>query len=295
MPPTASPALTITAGVYCGALQPSLFVRTTARLIWGAVSLLFGLTGRHARLGCRWHLQGPLHEALLDRRQMILVCWHQDVLPMFHYLAQHTFMRKHRPFRVLASKSIDGQITEDLLRPWGFRFVRGSTGKKGARAALRGFLDALEAGESAVIVADGPGPPAYLLQPGPLFMARRSGVPVYVVRGWARPQTHLYGTWFRLAIPLPFCDIAVFSDGPIPVDGTIEEARQRVQDRLNRLCVEADAYLYGKARVKVGMPLDRHPLLSHAAWVASAPQRALQPTWTSRPPRPDHDLLEVPR
>ncbi|MFQ5843447.1 MAG: lysophospholipid acyltransferase family protein [Planctomycetota bacterium] len=272
-------------------MRSSLFARVTGRAVEVATRLLFGFTGRHAHLQCRWHLHGPLHEALREGRQVILAAWHQDVLPLFHYLAAHA-LRRRRPFRVLASRSAYGEVTARILRPWGFRIVRGSRGKAGGPAALRGFREALERGESAVVVADGPGPPPFLLTPGVIFLARRTGVPLYVARGWARPQLHLHGTWFRLALPLPFCHVAVSSDGPIPVTGDPEAARQRVQDSLNRLCAEVDDYLYENDRVPAGVSLEHCLRASGSVAPTRPPRRGLTRTWSPRPRRPDR--LDLP-
>lgn len=228
--------------------------------IGGLVTLVFGFTTRYLRHACRWHVRGPLDEVARAGGPMILAVWHQDVVPLFHYMTTFTTFEGRRRFVMLASRSFDGEVTERIMRPWGFRFVRGSRGKRGARSALRGLRRALDRGQSVIVVADGPGPPPHVMRPGPVWLARATGAPLYVARAWARPQVLVARTWFRMALPLARAHIALFSAGPLDVAGPPGEARQRAQDALNRLCEEADAYLYLRRRVTGGIRLGARPV-----------------------------------
>jgi lysophospholipid acyltransferase (LPLAT)-like uncharacterized protein len=236
-------------------LRRSLGKRLLALAAGGFSRGFFGLTVRHVRHDCRWYLQGPLDDVLRGDRPIILAAWHQDVLPLFHYLVNFTKLEKRRRIAMLASRSFDGELTERILRPWGLRFVRGSAGKAGGHAALRGLQRALAAGDSALIIADGPQPPPFVMRSGPVFLARETGVPLYVVRTWARPQFLVAGTWFRMAIPLPRAHYALFSAGPVDPGGEFEEARRRVERTLNGLCELADAHLYLRKSVRGGIRL----------------------------------------
>jgi len=231
--------------------------RLAAAALSGAITGLFHLSTRTLRHCCRWHLRGPLDAVLRSDAQVLVAVWHQDVVPFFHWLTTHTRFEGRRRFVMMASRSFDGEVTERIMRPWGFRFVRGSAGKRGAAAALRGLRRALARGESAVLVADGPLPPPFALKPGPVYLARESGVPLYAARAWARPQVLVARTWFRMAVPLPRAHVALFSDGPLDVGGSLDAARRRVEAALNRLRTEADAYLYLRPRVRGGTRLAR--------------------------------------
>jgi len=236
-------------------LKRGLRQRIALAGIAGGVTALFGLTTRHLRHSCRWHLGGPLHAALEAGQPIIVASWHQDVLPFFHYLANFTRLERRQPFTMLSSRSFDGEVTARIMRPWGFRFVRGSFGQSGGGTALLGLRRALAEGSSVAIVADGPRPPAFAMRPGAIFLARESGVPLYVARAWARPQLLVPRTWFRMAIPLPRAHIACLSAGPIDVSGPLEAARERAERALNGLCEEADALLYLRPRVGGGTRL----------------------------------------
>jgi lysophospholipid acyltransferase (LPLAT)-like uncharacterized protein len=227
--------------------------------IAGVVTGLFGLTTRYLRHSCRWHLGGPLHDALAAKGPLIVASWHQDVFPFFHYLANHARLEARRPFVMLASRSFDGEVTARIMRPWGFRFVRGSFAQSGGGAALLGLRRALEAGGRVAIVADGPRPPAGIMRPGAVYLARETGVPLYVARAWARPQVLVPRTWFRLALPLPGARLACLSEGPIDVSGSFEAARVRAEAALQCLCEEADAMLYLRPRARGGVRLAARP------------------------------------
>lgn len=229
-------------------------IARTARTV---TAFAFHQTLRHVRRHCRWHIRGPLDQALQEGKQIILSAWHQDVFALMHYLANYTAAERRHKFVMLASRSFDGELTASVLEPWGIEFVRGSAGKKGARAALLGLTRALKSGKSVIVIGDGPRPPAYQMQNGPVFLSQRSGVPLYVVRGWARPQLVFSRIWFKMIVPLPFSHVAMFSDGPIDVSGDLEEARVRAETTLNRLCTEADAHLYLRPSVNGGVPFYR--------------------------------------
>ncbi|MDH3590452.1 MAG: DUF374 domain-containing protein [Planctomycetota bacterium] len=227
----------------------SRWQRALAPVVGAVARTFFGMTLRHVRTGCRWTVRGPLDAALKDRgRPLVLAIWHQDVVPMFHYLIATAGFEERRRFVMLASRSFDGELTRRILEPWGYRFVRGSTGKRGARASLLGLCRAVEAGESVIIVADGPKPPARRMQPGAPFVAQATGAPLYVARAWGKPQWLMAGTKFRMVLPLPRSRFALFSER-VDTAGTPEQIRAHAEGTLLSLCADADAELY----------LRRHP------------------------------------
>lgn len=237
----------------------SISQRIAAAAIGGASRIVFGLTLRHQRQACRYHFHGPLDDALRRGEQVIVAGWHQDVLPFFHYLANYSSLERTQRFRMMSSRSFDGEVTERMMQPWGFRFVRGSYGKIGAGAALRGYLRAMKAGDSVAIIADGPSAPPYAFRPGAVYLARAAGVPLYVCRVWGRPQWIVPSTWFRLTVPKPFNHCGVWSAGPIDVSGDPEQARLRAEDALRALGEDVDAALYLRRSVGGGVRIGDRP------------------------------------
>jgi lysophospholipid acyltransferase (LPLAT)-like uncharacterized protein len=245
--------LRTTPAVYWPALRYTFGQRLAARGVGALSQIVFGFTLRHVRHECRWHLAGPLDAALRDGGQLILAAWHQDVLPLFHYLCQLTLLEQRRRFVMLSSRSFDGELTERVLAPFGFEFVRGSAGKRGGQSALRSLHRHVEQGRDVVVIADGPRPPAFAMKGGPLQLARASGVPLYVARASARPALILPRSWTRMTLPLPRCDLALFSGGPVDTRGSFEEARSRAESELHGLAEELDAHLYLRRRVRGGI------------------------------------------
>jgi lysophospholipid acyltransferase (LPLAT)-like uncharacterized protein len=228
-----------------------------ASAVDGLSRLVFGFTLRHQRDQCRYHFSGPLDDALRRGDQLIVAGWHQDILPFFHYLSIYSALERRQRFRMMSSRPFDGELTERVLSAWGFRFVRGSYGKIGAGAALRGYLRAIRAGDSVAIIADGPTPPPYVFRPGAAFLAQASGLPLYVCRAWARPQWIVPTTWFRMTIPMPKHHCGVWSAGPIDQSGSVEDVRLRAEQEMARLGEAVDAALYLRRTVGGGVRLAR--------------------------------------
>jgi lysophospholipid acyltransferase (LPLAT)-like uncharacterized protein len=236
-------------------LSYSLPQRMAASVLDGVSRVLFGFTLRHQRDCCRYHFAGPLDDALRRGDQVIVAGWHQDILPFFHYLSMYSAFERRQRFRMMSSRSFDGELTERVLRTWGFRFVRGSFGKISAGAALRGYLRAIEAGDSVVIIADGPQPPAHVFRPGAAFLAQASRLPLYVCRAWARPQWIVPSTWFRMTVPGPRHHCGIWSAGPIDPSGSVEDVRLRAEREMARLGEEVDAALYLQRDIGGGVRL----------------------------------------
>ena len=79
--------------------------RLAAAAAEAVMTLGFGFTLRHARLGCRWDLRGPLDAALRSDGPLIVAAWHQDVLAFFHYVAQYTHLQRKRRPVMMSSRS----------------------------------------------------------------------------------------------------------------------------------------------------------------------------------------------
>src|SRR5215470_9053241 len=103
------------------------------------------------------------------RQRYIYAFWHENMLlPAYHYGRA----RVH----VLISQHADGQLIAEVCRHLGFGTVRGSSRRDGARAVRR----MLKLGRSAhlSITPDGPRGPRRQVQPGLIYLAARTGLPV---------------------------------------------------------------------------------------------------------------------
>src|SRR6185436_8641392 len=91
---------------------------------------------------------------------------------------------------VLVSPSGDGDISERMLQTFGYRVVRGSSSRGGARA-LREMLELLNGGSVIVLTPDGPRGPRHGMNPGLAWMSRATGFPVVPVGMVSNRAWHL--------------------------------------------------------------------------------------------------------
>jgi lysophospholipid acyltransferase (LPLAT)-like uncharacterized protein len=124
--------------------------------------------------------------------------------------------------------------------------VRGSS-SRGAVGALIGMRRELEHGHSVAFTIDGPRGPRYVAKPGPVLLAKKSGVPVccfyiHVERAW------VLNSWDRMMVPKPFSRAVLYLSSPIsvPRDATDEEMNalhQQMQQSLERCRLNAEKAL----------------------------------------------------
>jgi len=158
------------------------------------------------------------------RGAVIFASLHRDLIPaLLHVrLAGAT---------LLVSQSRDGEILLRTLRPEGFGFVRGSTGKDGADA-LRSLREVLRRGGAVGLAVDGPRGPYGTVHEGAVLLARLSGAPVVPLR--ARPGRHLsLRTWDRTIVPLPWSTVRIEEGADVVVGRDADAAA--CEDAARRL------------------------------------------------------------
>jgi lysophospholipid acyltransferase (LPLAT)-like uncharacterized protein len=137
-----------------------------------------------------------------------------------------------RGYQVLVSASGDGDISEHLLESFGYKVIRGSTSRGGARA-LRQMLAALRNGDVLVITPDGPRGPSHSMNPGLAWMSRATGYGVLPC-GFASDRAWRANSWDRLTIPKPFSRVAFYYEEPVFVPREADEEQQRQATDLIR-------------------------------------------------------------
>src|SRR5207248_7316201 len=110
---------------------------------------------------------GPLDA---NERPIVWAFWHRGLL-----VATHRF--QERDIAVLTSRSFDGECIARIIERFGYRAVRGSS-RRGALGAVLGARRELEAGRAVAFTVDGPLGPAHVAKPGPVMLARLTGVPI---------------------------------------------------------------------------------------------------------------------
>lgn len=179
-------------------------------------------------------------EQVLERARQgkgaVLVTWHGRSL-----IPANVF--QGRGFWAIISLSRDGEVQNHIFRRFGFRIIRGSTGRGGIRAALEAARRVAEGGILA-FTPDGPRGPHRQVQPGALFIAQKAGCPI-IPAGVAAYPRKLLPTWDRYMIPLPFARGVFIFGEPIEVphnlsDEQFEQLRQQVEQAINALEEQAE-------------------------------------------------------
>lgn len=121
-----------------------------------------------------------------------------------------------RNWWVLVSASQDGDISQALLRRFGYRVIRGSSSRGGVRA-VREMLAVLDDGAVLVITPDGPRGPQHSINQGLAWMARVTGYPIVPV-GFACDRAWRLKSWDRFTIPKPWSRVVMVYGAPIHVE-----------------------------------------------------------------------------
>jgi lysophospholipid acyltransferase (LPLAT)-like uncharacterized protein len=169
----------------------------------------------------------------VDPRPVISCLWHNCIIPA-------TYFCRDQHIGVMSSDSFDGEYTGRIIRKFGFVKVRGSS-SRGAVRALLGMRRELQQGWSVAFTIDGPRGPRYVVKPGPVLLARKTGIPV-VAFHIALERAWILKTWDGCMVPKPFTR-ALFRMSrqiPVPPDGDDDLYLKELQSALDRVRVYAE-------------------------------------------------------
>lgn len=218
----------VTPGTDPNAGRPVPFkTRLIAGLIYAAVRVVC------ATLRLRYENEERTWKSVEENNGAIFVTWHgRTLIPINRFHG--------RGYWAISSLSRDGDLQAMNLRRFGFRVIRGSTGRRGV-AATREVLAALEEGGVLAFTPDGPRGPSQKVQPGVVYFAQRSGKPIIPTGISAYPRWQLR-SWDRYLIPKPFARAAWISGEPVFVrpEDDLEEAARRVEESITALEAEAE-------------------------------------------------------
>lgn len=216
----------------------SIRERVQLALITWAATLLIRLIGPTLRYtfvpepGCRCneHGSGPI---------CIWTFWHRCVIAA-------TQRCRNNQIAVMTSRSFDGEYIARIIAKFGFIPVRGSS-SRGAVGALMGMRRKLEQGHSVAFTIDGPRGPRYVAKPGPVLLAKKTGIPIaclyiHVERAW------VLNSWDLLMVPKPFSRAVFYASSPISVpadanDEQMDSFHRIMQQTLERCRVNAEKAL----------------------------------------------------
>lgn len=138
--------------------------------------------------------------------------WHGDQLPLLG-------ARPAGPLIAPMSLSRDGRLQRLVLKRLGIDAADGSSSRGGARAA-RGLLRAVGGGALALIAVDGPRGPRRRVKRGIIYLAARTGLPIWPVGVAVGRGRRLSRAWDRFLLP------GLFSRGLIVVGEPLTLARE---------------------------------------------------------------------
>jgi lysophospholipid acyltransferase (LPLAT)-like uncharacterized protein len=205
-------------------LRHPLAIKTAAFLLSGIVRCWF------ATVTIRFTWDDPDTQPLrMGKRRGIYVFWHEMMLMPAYTHAQ-------QGFAVLISQHADGELIAQIIRLFRGSAVRGSTNKRG----LTALRDLMRRGKllHLAITPDGPRGPRRIVQPGAIYVASRTGMPIVPVGLAYGGCWRLRRSWDRMAFPHPgqvaqgVAGVAIDVPPDLDRDG-IEQYRQRVQAAMD--------------------------------------------------------------
>ncbi len=126
---------------------------------------------------------------------VIFAIWHCEELTMLPYFG---FTKSN----ILVSKSRDGAILSRAVEVFGYESSRGSS-SRGGMEGLLALKRCLEAGQNIILAADGPRGPLQVAKPGPIYLAAKTGRPIYPAGCASSFHFCFSKSWSKSRLPLP--------------------------------------------------------------------------------------------
>jgi len=208
-------------------------------LITWTATVAIRILGPTIRLSTSWEA-GPAGS--IEARPLVYSFWHNCIIPSLYL-----FRDLH--IAVMTSESFDGEYIARVMHKFGFVRVRGSS-SRGAVRALFGMRREVEQGWTVAFTIDGPRGPRYVAKPGPVLLARTTGVPMAAFH-IALDRAWILNSWDGTMIPKPFTRalLRVSRQIYIPQDGDDEAYLKELQSELDRVRLFAEENV-----TKVGTP-----------------------------------------
>lgn len=184
----------------------------------------------------RWEYVGWRYDPAAPERH-IFTFWHARILMM------GTGLKGCRGY-TLISEHRDGGYIANTLHLQGFRTIRGSSTRGGARALLQMVRAFQRENCDFGITPDGPGGPREKVQIGTVLLAKKTGLPVRPVIWATKRQWRITSSWDHFYIPKPFTRGVFVYGEPLSVaaDSDDSEALDRIQQAMDATQKAADSY-----------------------------------------------------
>lgn len=213
------------------------------RIRLGAIFRLLWLISTALAFTVRTRVEGhdKVERLVADGEGGLILPWHGvSMLPIYRY--------RNRGFYSMVSVSRDGELQNKLLTSRGFKTIRGSSGRHGIRALLES-VRCIKEGNIMALTPDGPKGPPKKVQPGPVYLARKSGCPVLPVGVACAPCKRL-SSWDSHMIPMPFARAVIAFGDPLRIepDESDEQAAARIENAIESADRRAEELLGERSR-----------------------------------------------
>jgi lysophospholipid acyltransferase (LPLAT)-like uncharacterized protein len=181
--------------------------------------------------------------------EYLYTAWHESILAFVFF----GLPALHKA-QVLISRHQDGEYITQIIERLRARVVRGST----TRGGIAGLMEMASVDKQThlAITPDGPRGPRRRLQPGTVFLASRTGLPV-VPLGFGFDNAWRARSWDRFAVPMPFSRLTCVAGWPIHVpthlgQSGLEHWRGRVEASMLECTAAAEQWAAGQGVPKLG-------------------------------------------
>lgn len=177
-----------------------------------------------------------LPELAQGGRGQIFAGWHGRT-----FLATKLF--RNKGIWTIISTSRDGQAQNRIFSKFGFRTIRGSSSRGGAKVLIES-IRILKTGATLAFTPDGPRGPTHIVQDGVIAMGQKARA-VIVPVGVSASRRWLLPTWDSYMIPKPFSRAVMIFGPPIevpekPTAEEFETIRTHLEREINRVEHEAE-------------------------------------------------------
>ncbi|BBO74033.1 lipoprotein [Desulfosarcina widdelii] len=168
--------------------------------------------------------------------------WHRHAIFLFY------FFRNLGDRLIMISRSLDGEMTANIARRFGYTVVRGSSSRGGSQA-LEQMIDVMNAGGKKYLcgtAVDGPRGPARIMKKGMVAVARQTGA-LFVPMACSGSRLITFPkAWDKTILPKPFSRMTIIFGEPVPIPADLghfelETICRNLEDRLNHLTDEVDS------------------------------------------------------
>ncbi|MDH4137059.1 MAG: hypothetical protein OEW09_10150 [Anaerolineae bacterium] len=196
----------------------------------------------------RYVVRGKAHfeEAWTEGQPVIFAAWHGMTMMGLSYFFR--FYGDHR-YASLVPADRRGNTLSTWFRLLGvapYSVDHYSTSLSQARGVVH-FVRAVKRGATALINPDGPDGPPYVVKPGVVYIAQKTGA--RLLPGAAFTATkYTLKRWDRYSVPLPFSRIAIVVGEPVlaPRDGDPEIIAQTLTEAMHQAAADAERLYYGR-------------------------------------------------